>query len=91
LTVNAKQAAIKRTVKGNSGTSNVGKKDDPKPMDVVKAAANLTGEDVAYNQRYCGIKTRNKMNLQNDEVSFQYIILCLAHFQESIPNAAVYY
>jgi hypothetical protein len=55
---------------------------DLKPMDVVNAAASLIGEAVTYNQGYCGIKTKKKMNLQCDNKSFQYIIPYLSYFQE---------
>jgi hypothetical protein len=42
------------------------KENNPKPMDVVKAAVNLIGDAVTYNQGYRGIKTKRKMNLHDE-------------------------
>jgi hypothetical protein len=79
-----KKQQLKGTVKETVDQVLFVKEDSPKPKDVIKAAANLSGEAVTYNQGYRGIKNINDIIIKNDEESFQYIILYLSHFQECI-------
>jgi hypothetical protein len=60
-------------------------------VDIVKTAANLTGEAITYNQGYRAIKTKIVVAIQNEEELFQYIIPYLSHFQQSNLDASVFY
>jgi hypothetical protein len=67
------------------------KNDDPIPKDVIKAAANVTGDVVTYNQGYCAIKLEDKNNFVSAKDSYKLIVLYLTQFKELNPSAELHY
>jgi hypothetical protein len=67
------------------------KNDDPIPKDVVKAAANVTGEVVTYNQGYQALKAEKLLNMKAVNDSYNLIIPYLKQFKELNEGSEVHY
>jgi hypothetical protein len=60
------------------------KTDDPVPKDVIKAAANVSGEMVTYNQSYRAIKADEETNYHSANYSYSLLIPYLNKFNKLI-------
>jgi hypothetical protein len=91
--VNEKETTFKGHLKGDTETSIFGeaaKKDDnPIPKDVVKAAANVSGELFTYNQGYRVIKAKDGEIDRGAMFSFHLVVPYLQQFKELNPGLEV--
>jgi MULE transposase domain len=67
------------------------KNDDPIPKDVVKAAANVSGEVVTYNQSFRALKADKEKNFVTVMDSYNLIIPYLEQFKALNEGAEVHY
>jgi hypothetical protein len=67
------------------------KNDDPVLKDVVKAAANVTGEVVTYNQGFQALKAEKLLNTKAIQESYNLIIPSLKQFKELNEGSEVHY
>jgi hypothetical protein len=67
------------------------KEHDPIPKDVVKAAENVSGKGITYNQGFHPITMAKTINNEVDNDSYQLIVPYLHQFQEKNPGAEVHY
>jgi hypothetical protein len=67
------------------------KNDDPVLQDVVKAAANVTGEVVTYNQGFQALKAEKLLNTKAIQESYNLIIPSLKQFKELNEGSEVHY
>jgi MULE transposase domain len=67
------------------------KDDKPIPKDVVKAAANVSGDLFTYNQGYRAIKAEDVEYDRYDMYSFQLVVPYLDQFKELNPGSQVHY
>jgi MULE transposase domain len=63
----------------------------PMAKDVVKAAANVKGAAVTYNQGYRAVKAQDKDDVMSNNDSYEVIIPYLHQFQENNPGLRVHY
>jgi hypothetical protein len=67
------------------------KEHDPIPKDVVKAAANVSGKGITYNQGFRAITLAKSINNEVDNDSYQLIVPYLHQFQVNNPGTEVHY
>jgi Transposase, Mutator family len=67
------------------------KTDNPVPKEVIKAAANVSGEMVTYNQSYHAIKADEETNYHSANYSYNWLIHYLNEFKKLNPGAEVDY
>jgi hypothetical protein len=62
------------------------KEDEPIPKDVVKAAANVSGKGITYNQGFRAIKAGNTTTNEVNDGSYQLIVPYLIQFEKIIQD-----
>jgi hypothetical protein len=82
---------LKRNLKETLQQVLMVKNDGPMAKDVVKAAANVKGAAVTYNQGYRAIKAQDKVDVMSNNDSYEVIIPYLHQFQENNPGLEVHY